>query len=325
MAKRKGNKMATQAVAATGLRVIGMYVQEYFHWGWQPYGQENDDGIDGEIIPRYKNGDDMGVRIYIQSKSGPSFLRSNRKKEYFKIQPYNYKGVLNNHIDSWHRFHEPVILVYTNAEKNKDGKNYLDLKNPVAWWVRMDNYEHDGSSEIIIQRKNLFQEHTKGILKEMIKPYVKNWSHYPAIKPTKKDLFLWNSYNNLKIESKKYYSQWAASKPTIYLYGKEHEILVSRTGWRHINDKRRKERVALSMRLLPIAQEILKQSKDIRTVILRSKELPTDWNSITEHIGFRARVQLDGVERKVQVVVKRYKNLDYKKEKFWFYSVHIVK
>ena len=34
MSKRKGNTMATHAVEATGLRVISMYVQEYFHWGW---------------------------------------------------------------------------------------------------------------------------------------------------------------------------------------------------------------------------------------------------------------------------------------------------
>ena len=179
MAKRKGNKMATQAVAATGLRVISMYVQEYFHWGWQPYGQENDDGIDGEIIPRYKNGDDMGVRIYVQSKSGKGYLRDPNNVDYLKIQPYNNKDVLNNHIESWHRFHEPVILVYTNAvKKNKNNKSeYLDLKNPVAWWVRMDDYKHDGSSEIKIPRENLFQEHIKGILKKLIKPYVKNWLH----------------------------------------------------------------------------------------------------------------------------------------------------
>ena len=68
MGRKHQNKMATHAVEATGLRVIGMYVQEYYHWGWQPYGQENDDGIDGEIIPRTKNGQDMGVRIKVQSK-----------------------------------------------------------------------------------------------------------------------------------------------------------------------------------------------------------------------------------------------------------------
>ena len=65
MGKRK-SVLATHAVEATGLRVIGMYVQEYFHWGWQRYGQENDNGIDGEIIPRTSNGQDMGVRIKVR-------------------------------------------------------------------------------------------------------------------------------------------------------------------------------------------------------------------------------------------------------------------
>ena len=188
----------------------------------------------------------------------------------------------------------------------------------------MDDYKHDGSSEIKIPRENLFQEHTKGVLNKMIKPNLKEWIHNIEIKPTKSDLCLWNSLN-LKIESKKFYKKWAARRPSISLNGRDCEIKVSRTGWRHINNKVRKERVVLSLKLLPIAQKILMRSKDINPVILRSRNLVTDWESFTQHIGYRARVQLDGVERKVQVVVKRYKNVKYNIEKFWFYSVHIVK
>lgn len=32
--------MATHAVEATGLRMIGMYVQEYFHWGGNLMGKK---------------------------------------------------------------------------------------------------------------------------------------------------------------------------------------------------------------------------------------------------------------------------------------------
>lgn len=159
MGKRRKNKMATHAVEATGIRVISMYVQEYFLWGWQPYGQENDDGIDGEIIPRTPNGQDMGVRIKVQSKSGPGYL-SSINGQTVNINPYS-KERLQKHIDSWNKSNEPVILVYTNAEKkNKNGNKYFDLKNPQAWWVRMDNYVHDSSSLIHIPRANLFQEHS---------------------------------------------------------------------------------------------------------------------------------------------------------------------
>lgn len=320
----KKNKMANHAVEATGLRVISMYVQEYFHWGWQPYGQENDDGIDGEIIPRTPNGLDMGVRIKVQSKSGPGYL-SSIDDDYVKIQPYSSKDRLKEHIESWNRSNEPVILVYTNAQKeNSKGNKYLDLKNPTAWWVPMNDYKYDGTTLIKIPRKNLFQEHTKGNLCKLIRPHVKDWVHYPQVVPEKEDLKLWGSFS-LDKDSKAFYLDWQSCSPTITLGKKNLPLNVSRLGWRHITNKARKERVALSLRLLPIAKKILEMSKDIRPIVLRSRQDFTYWTSDSHHLGYRARVILDGREQKVQVVVKRYRNLRDNKEKFWFYSVHIVK
>lgn len=324
MGKKQKNKMATHAVEATGLRVISMYVQEYYHWGWQPYGQENDDGIDGEIIPRTSNGNDMGVRIKVQSKSGPSYL-SSINEQTVNISPYSCKERLQEHCDCWNRSNEPVILVYTNAERiNAKGNKYLDLKNPQAWWMRMDDYQHDGSSIIKIPCKNLFQEHTKGEFVKMIKPYLKDWIHCIKIIPEKADLKLWDSLHLLG-DAKQYFKGWKASNPTIVISEKQYPLNVSRTGWRHITDKARKERVALSLRLLPIARKIMEQSKDIRPVVLRSRKLYTLWDSTMQHLGYRARVFLDGRAVKVQVVVKVYRNLSNNKEKVWFYSVHIVK
>lgn len=320
----KKNKMANYAAEATGLRVISMYVQEYFHWGWQPYGQENDDGIDGEIIPRTPNGQDLGVRIKVQSKSGPGYL-SSIDGDYVKIQPYNSKERLKEHIDSWNRSNEPVILVFTNAQKvNAKGNKFLDLKNPTAWWVPMNNYKYDDTTLIKIPRKNLFQEHSKGELCKLIKPYIKDWIHCPQLITNKEDFKLWNSLSLAK-DSKAFYFEWQASNPTVWFGNQIVPVNVSRLGWRHITNKARKERVALSLRLLPLAKKILEISKDIRPVILRSRQLFTFWTSDTQHLGYRARAILDGKEQKVQVVIKRYRNLRDNKEKFWFYSVHIVK
>lgn len=324
MRKKHQNKMATHAVEATGLRVISMYVQEYFHWGWQPYGQENDDGIDGEIIPRTPNGQDMGVRIKVQSKCGPGYL-SSINDQTVNVSPYSSKEKLQEHCDSWNKSNEPVILVYTNAEKtNQNGHKYLDLKNPQAWWMRMDNYMHDGSSIVKIPRVNMFQEHTIGELVKLIKPYLKNWPHCLQITPDRADLKLWNSLHLLD-DAKVFYRDWKMNNPAIEIGGVQYNLNVSRLGWRHITDKARKDRVALSLRLLPIAKMILEQSKTIRPVLLRSRDLYTAWNSETMHLGYRARVMLEGREQKVQVVVRVYRNLRNNKEKVWFYSVHIVK
>lgn len=323
---KKKNKMATHAVEATGLRVISMYVQEYFHWGWQSYEHANDDGIDGEIIPRTPDGQDMGVRIKVQSKSGPGYYRS-ENNDYIVIQPYNKKKKLIDHLDSWKRQNEPVILVYTNAEKrNAKGNSYLDLKNPKAWWVQMNKYVHDGSSQLKLPKKNLFQEHTKGELVKMIKPFVKDWVHYPELTPDEADLIFMTPFQSYTREDvKAYYSAWKAESPTVFIGEREHPLLVSRVGWRHITDKARRERVDRSLSMLPIAKRILEQSQNIRPVVLRSRTLKTHWDSMMIHLGYRARVIINGREEKVQVVVKWYKNLRDKKEKVWFYSVHIIK
>lgn len=315
--------MAAHAVEATGLRVISMYVQEYFHWGWQTYSQDNDDGIDGEIIPRFKNGGDMGVRIKVQSKSGPGYLRSIKDNTVI-IQPYSKKG-LQKHVKSWNQSNEPVILIYTNAvKKNKKDHEYLDLKNPRAWWMRMDKYEYDGTSIVRIPKGNLFQEHTKGELVKLIKPYIKAWPHYPQIIPEEEDLKLWNS-QQLMDDAKKFYNDWKLGQPTLSLYRKECKLIVSRKGWRHIINKARKDRVELSLKLLPIAKKILELSERIRPVELRPKTVNESKVFIVQHLGYRARVVIGGNEKKVQVVVKRYKNLKNNNEKVWFYSVHIVK
>lgn len=323
---KKQNRMATHAVEAMGLRTIAMYVQEYYHWGWQAYGQENDNGLDGEIIPRHKNGDDKGVRIFVQSKAGKGYL-SSRNDKTINVSPYSSKESLCQHVDRWNKFREPVLLIYTNAEKtDKDGKVYDDKKNPTAWWMRMDDYNHDGSSVIRIPVENLFQEHTKGALEQMIKPFVNDWYHYPLIEPTKEQLKLWYA-EDLKISAKDFFKQWGTQNQKVIYKGKEYPVKISRTGWHHITNAKRKERVQISKRLLPIAMEILNQSQEIRPVELRTN-YPNDaltWAATVEHIGYRARVRIENVERKVQVVLKRYRNITHNKEKWWFYSVHIVR
>jgi len=35
---------------ATGMRLVGQYVREFWECGWQPYEARNDYGIDGLII-----------------------------------------------------------------------------------------------------------------------------------------------------------------------------------------------------------------------------------------------------------------------------------
>lgn len=321
----KKNIMANHATEAMGLRIISMYTQEFFYWGWQGYGQENDSGLDGEIIPRFKDGTDKGVRIYVQSKAGSGYLSSIDDK-YVNISPYRNKEKLKEHIDRWKKSHEPVILIYTNAERvDKNGRKYCDIKNPHAWWVRVDkDYEYDDSTLIHIPKENTFGEHSKGALDNLIKPYLNDWLNYPLLNTEKEDLCLWNT-EKLGEDSSKFYKDWSSLGSTIKFNGTDISVRISRTGWRHIKNRKRKERIQISKKLLPIAKKMLEHSSEIKPVLLKSQYQNTLWESLTMHIGYRARVKLDGVERKVQVVIKRYINKTKGKEKWWFYSVHIVK
>lgn len=325
--KRKTNIMKNHVMELTGLRVISMYTCEFFHWGWQEYDQQNDDGIDGEIIPRDKGGQDLGANIFVQSKCGPSFI-SSEDDDYITIHPYSDSKKLEEHVERWNRYAMPVILVYTNPEKiNAKGKKYLDLKNPSAWWIRLDNYNYgtDGTSVIKIPKANKFQEHSKGFLYELVKPLLHNWNHYPLIGLDKPDKVLFSSMW-LQKDAKNFYSQWAKKGSVIKWGNRSIEIKVSRVGWRHITDKSRKDRVALSMKLLPIAKKVLEHPLSNNPVVLKSDYgYKQGADTFTMHIGFRARVFLEDSEKKVQVVLKRHVCKRHGIEKIWFYSVHIIK
>lgn len=77
---------------ATGIRVVSMFVQEFFGWGWLPNTQENDDGLDGFIYVRDSTGRDLGVKIHVQIKSGLSYYKGIDNKGRLKLQPYSPKS-----------------------------------------------------------------------------------------------------------------------------------------------------------------------------------------------------------------------------------------
>lgn len=321
------NKMQNHFMEATGLRVISMYIQEYFHWGWQEYDQQNDNGIDGEIIPWDNEGNDPGVRIYVQSKCGPGYI-SSEDDNYLTIKPYNSSDKFKKHIRAWNNFTYPVVLIFTNPQKeNKNGDRCLDLKNPKAYWIRVDTYIYgqDGNTIIKIPKSNLFQEHSKGDLKKMIKNHITNWTNYPLISLDKIDYSIINSTTPID-DAKAFYENWSKENSTIDLNGVQKTVKVTRVGWRHITDKSRNGRVLISLKLLPIAKKILESSNIIEPVILKSKfgnAIKKD--KYTINIGYRAKVNINNEMKKVQVVLKKHVCKKYNIEKYWFYSVHIVK
>lgn len=305
----------------TGVRVVSMYVQEIFHWGWQKTDQENDDGIDGYIIVRNHAGKDLGAMIKVQIKSGHSYYSSGDCVKSVNISPFNSKESLKSHLLDYSRSTSPVILVWVNTrKKDKNGRDYEDLFHPEVWWQRVDNYKYQNTSIVTLDKK--FGEHSKGDLFNLVKAHLNDWIGYQEIQLQGKKQGLFRS-QNLRVDALSYYRNWKKQNTYLRCLDKPYLVKKNRTGWRHITYKKRgQERITTSLQLLPLADEII-QEYNRRPVMLNSKLLGD--HVICEKYGFRYRVISKGITRKVQVVlIKKINQID-GTINWEFYSLHEIK
>lgn len=317
------NSRANYITDHKGQRMVEMYVWESFGWGYQKIDQENDDGFDGMIFVRDRSGTDMGCRIFCQIKTGASYLKK-IDEEFIYIQPYSPKEKLNRKIEVYNKSVDPVILFFVNEEKKlKNGKTEVNKKFPFCWWVRLDDYQHDGSSYLKIPRKNIFGSHSKGDLVKIIKPYLKNWSNFPSLAMSNDEKKHFFSFN-LKEDSKQYYDSIRTTEG-IKCGNHDFNVLFTRIGWRHITKvSRGLERINNSLRLLKLAPKII-ENYNTYLIPLKTKkcELP---NCQDKRWGLRTNVELEkGQFLKVEVILRQWKNKSKGINKFWFYSIHIIK
>jgi len=311
----------------TGMRVVAQYVQEFWECGWQPYDQRNDKGIDGLILMHKKN-QDLGVKINVQVKCGTSYISSFKNDE-IRISIDDAKGLLE-HLEYWRSQLEPVILIFVNPSKlirDKNGNIIKDDNNkPLwkesrlkakAWWVDVKNtdIQPKGTTTIIsINKENVFGEHSKGDFLKLVSPLLGK-NGLKVIFPNSESNNLLIS-DNLKKDAREFYKKWKNNTITqCKAFGQN--LIISRTGWRHIVLSRRgKERRVASLRLLGLAKQIINEVDNF--YLLNQTE---EFNQITQKLGIRALVKTKTQgEMVVQVVVLRriWKN----KSKWWFYSVH---
>ncbi len=107
---------------------------------------------------------------------------------------------------------------------------------------------------------------------------------------------------------------------------KKSDILVNvtRIGWRHINNKRRGiNRVNDSLKLLSVVFRVLSVGNH-RVIFLRERNTGTKQCS-DMYYAIRFRLKISNATFKVQIVLRNWINPQKNINKFWFYSVHIVK
>lgn len=317
------NKQSNYFREFAGLRIVAMYVQEFFHWGWQPLKQQNDDGIDGYVIVRDRAGRDLGCNIRVQIKSGPGYLSSRPdNKKSVRIKPYASEESLKKHLEDYDNSTQPVIMVWVNTRKEKDGKEYEDYLHPEAWWERVDHYDYQGGTVITLTHK--FGEHSKGDWFKTVKDRLNDWKNHPLIKIDPTDNLLLHSIN-LKKDAKWFYQEWGERATNLEI--RDLGILAvkkTRIGWRHINYLRRgRERIKNSLELLSIAEKIINH-EDSHIIRLGEKEMLHGGKWVK--YGLRARVQVDqNTIKKVQVVLLIDDRRVGKTKECHFFSVHVIK
>lgn len=302
----------------TGVRVVSMYVQEFFHWGWQKTDQENDDGIDGFIIIRSRSGKDLGAMIKVQIKCGPSYLSSRINDEAVRISPFDSKSAFESHLNSYSKSTCPVILVWVNTRKK--GLKVDDLYHPEVWWRRVDDYKYNDESVITLDKK--LGEHSKGDLFSLVKGHIKDWTGYPSI-ILKGDYKHYFYSDQLKQDALSFYRKWRNWDTFLHYQGKSFLVKKSRLGWRHINYKKRgQERISTSLRLLPLVDEIISEFNG-RPILLNSKLLGD--HVLCEKYGIRCLVIVKDITMKVQVVLIKRINQMNDSASWEFYSLHEIK
>lgn len=307
------NKRHNYVQEATGLRVVSMFIQEFFGWGWLPNTQENDDGLDGFIYVRDNVGNDLGTRIQVQIKSGPSYLKGIDDKGRLKLQPYSNKERLQKHLKTYAKQVEPTILIYVTTEW--EGKK--DMYRPWAWWVRMDNYEYDETSYVYIDRTKRLGEHSKKDLYKLVCNSLK-WTDYKPINASPYDFKLFNTFNNIKIAAKNEYDKLKKTE-VICPALNDAKIVFNRIGWRHIcNGSRGSRRIRNSFGLMSLVPQIITSSD--RWIFAKKSHLANQNHSF---YTLRANVIMKDETLKVQVIIRHQLNRKGEK-KYVFYSVHIV-
>lgn len=314
---------------ATGIRVVGQFVQEFWECGWQPYDQRNDEGIDGIILMREK-GCDLGISINVQVKCGPKYISSINDKE-IRISVDDDLG-LSSHIEYWRRQSLPTVLIYVNPckpQRDKNGKIVKDKNGKIvwlenrlgsqAWWVNVndENLKPEKTKTLIrLDKKNRFGEHSKGDFLKLIKPLLST-SHLTNIKLNRESKNLLNS-PNLRVEARKFYQNWKNGND-VYCKAISEYLRVSRMGWRHILLSRRgKERRVISLKLLGVAKQMI---EEVDSCYLLTQIETSD--CLEQKYGLRAVIQENNREESViQVILLRMMNKKTQKSKWWFYSVH---
>lgn len=309
-----------------GLIAVQQAVVAEWNCDWQPYDHSNDEGIDGIILMRRGQSPSKatGGVVFVQVKCGGDGYRKDQKQHPDHIGISLGGEYIDEHRPRWDVVPGPAVLIFVD--------DTVDHKNPPCWWVDLksdESYSITNKGLVLIPKNQKLGSHAKGTFHKLCGSGPTD-RKLPTVSISRELDFpiVLSKNESLRNDAWEYYKQWRNSNertnPTMG------EILVNRTGWKHITRLgRRPERIIQSWMLLPAAKQILQNVSEVEFLRLGSKqELEDGAIKLTDFLGLRANVKFTyRHESIVQVVLKRVRVVNsaherHEREKVWFYSVY---
>lgn len=310
-----------------GINAVSQMVEVAWESGWQEYGAQNDDAIDGVILMRkgHKQPADTGGLVFVQVKCGGNGYRQDQKQYPDHIGVALGKDYIAAHLPRWQKTPGPAVLIFVD--------DLHDKMNAPAWWVDLKSpstYSPSNAGMLLIPKQQKFTRHSKGDFHRLCGSGAHD-RQLERFSLTRSDTLIprLGKGESLRDDAWNFYKSWRAdpSSCTNSVLG---FVLVNRVGWKHMTRHGRlPERIVQSWSLLGAAKMLVANSVNVFNLGHATTVSFSDGNSHTvDYLGLRANVAFPHRHHSViQVVLKRSRlvcpdNPSYEREKIWFYSVY---
>jgi hypothetical protein len=308
----------TRPQDATGMNEAGTIVQGKAKHGWQPFSAINDNGVDSMILFR-KNSIDTGEIMFAQVKcgTGSGYMKITKNRpSHFGVQVG--EDYLESHRPKWNKLPGSIILIYVDFHTRK------------AWWTDLRDdatYTSDNKNIVLVPKSQRFGKHSFGEFK-YLKGRLFISKEIPEMAMTNSHFEYLKLNQSIKQSAQDHYKEWCSSPPGERTHPELGEIIVSRTGWRHMTRSDRKQnRIANSLSLLSVAKQIILSTDKCYQIRNLDSRIVNNQLVITDYLAIKCNVKFPFREKGlIQVVLKRKRKLDSTNNtigtRIWFYSVY---
>jgi hypothetical protein len=305
-----------------GVIEVSNIVETKWGCGWQEYGAENDDAIDGIILMRrgLREPVDTGGIVFVQVKcGGKGGYHKDIKKYSDSVCLLLGEEYIEKHLPRWKRMPGPAVLIFVEEDSR------------ASWWVDLKSncYSDDNKSIILIPKSQRFGPHSKGVFHKMCGPRIAD-INLPIIKISRDQMMpirlgknesirndAWLFYKNWRVDT------YACTHPDIG------RIIVNRIGWKHMTRRgRSQDRIINSWLLLGAAKQMVTQGAKLFYLGHSSIEnIEDNVIKVNDYLALRSIVVMPHrQETMVQVVLKRCRYInkcyaDPVSQKIWLYSI----